>query len=403
MILFISLSLFSTIAQGGFIPQERGIPEVQEPLGKNHVTPRETFKNSKQQNVGEPTQPQERGTPDVETPMEEDHITPREKLNNPKQQSVGEPTQPLERGTPDIETPMEEDHLTPRETFKNPKQQNVGEPTADDISPKPRRVLEAPSERSNFRCGQIETDAERIVNGTVSIKHNYPFMVNLIHKEPGYYPYHFCGGAIYDKWTVITAAHCVDGEYASYIKLVSGDWNQEKDEDTEQEIKGYSYIMHENYDPKTMFNDIAIVFLNKPLTWSGQVQPICLPSERVKSGDICKVIGWGNTEETGKQHKLRELSVPILSRKECTNYEAGWYHESWVQNKQICAGFEEGLRDSCQGDSGGPLFRTLKGVYELVGVVSWGDGCADARKPGVYQNVFDYNDWIVRNGGAAIY
>ena len=84
--------------------------------------------------------------------------------------------------------------------------------------------------------------------------------------------------------------------------LITGDWNQEKDENVEQSIKGYSYIIHKNYDPVSMFNDIAVIFLDQSLTWSGQVQPICLPSERVKSGDICKVIGWGNTEDTGQMN-----------------------------------------------------------------------------------------------------
>jgi secreted trypsin-like serine protease len=53
--------------------------------------------------------------------------------------------------------------------------------------------------------------------------------------------------------------------------------------------------------------------------------------------------------------------------------------------------------DSCQGDSGGPLILTY-GEPVLVGIVSWGDGCADPTRPGVYIRIDQkhYLDWIQR-------
>ena len=67
----------------------------------------------------------------------------------------------------------------------------------------------------------------------------------------------------------------------------------------------------------------------------------------------------------------------------------GMIHES-----QICAGFAQGGVDSCSGDSGGPLFVEQDGQRTLVGVVSFGDGCARPDAYGIYTNVSFFRSWI---------
>lgn len=60
----------------------------------------------------------------------------------------------------------------------------------------------------------------------------------------------------------------------------------------------------------------------------------------------------------------------------------------------FCAGVAAGGKDSCQGDSGGPIVNSAK---TLVGVVSWGAGCARPGKPGVYASVGALSSFVTSN------
>ncbi|XP_055700154.1 trypsin-1-like isoform X2 [Phlebotomus papatasi] len=110
--------------------------------------------------------------------------------------------------------------------------------------------------------------------------------------------------------------------------------------------------------------------------------------EQVPDGTMLMVSGWGDTQNAHEsRNQLRAAKVPKYNDKACNDAYKGF---GGITERMMCAGVLEGGKDACQGDSGGPL--TWDGV--VVGVVSWGYGCAKPRYPGVYSRVSAVRDWI---------
>ncbi|KAI8521414.1 hypothetical protein Bbelb_011680 [Branchiostoma belcheri] len=117
------------------------------------------------------------------------------------------------------------------------------------------------------------------------------------------------------------------------------------------------------------------------------VNTVCLPgpSDKLLEDQTCAVTGWGDT---------RAL-VPVIPRDICNRPE---YYRGDVTTRMLCAGYDTGGIDSCRGDSGGPLVCSGGGGrWTLEGVVSWGEGCAQPKKPGVYTRVSEFAVWIEDN------
>ena len=150
---------------------------------------------------------------------------------------------------------------------------------------------------------------------------------------------------------------------------------------------------HPKYDDRTMDYDIALLRLDKAVSYSDAMRPICLPSstENFPSGTQCVVTGWGKIRDSGPvSDKLRVASVPVIDH----NKYKQMYGGNRITERMTCAGYERGGIDSCQGDSGGPLACMENGTLVLAGVVSWGFGCANERRPGVYTNTINLKSWI---------
>jgi hypothetical protein len=135
-------------------------------------------------------------------------------------------------------------------------------------------------------------------------------------------------------------------------------------------------------------NDYALLHLTSPVTTFEPIQ-LCTDTAHDEEPVMSTTMGWGATSSGGSSSAiLLEVDVPI-------DDSCGNYSNSEITNHMVCAGDSNGGEDSCQGDSGGPLIMTNDdGEYELIGIVSWGYGCAEAQYPGVYSKIHSRLDWF---------
>jgi trypsin len=241
--------------------------------------------------------------------------------------------------------------------------------------------------------GNMPLIEPRIVGGSEVVPNSLPFQISL--QRGGSFGFsHSCGGSIYNENFIVDAAHCVDGASASSLQVVAGEHDLSEDSGFEQIRSVKKATAHPDYDYSTIENDVSVIQLSKPLDFStGKVAAIALNGKGVETpaGTTAYVSGWGTTSSGGSiPDKLRKVAVPIVSDADCDEAYDGATYES-----MICAGdIKNGGIDSCQGDSGGPLFTENKGKFTLIGIVSWGYGCAAKGYPGVYTQVSYFNSFI---------
>ncbi|XP_007946582.1 plasma kallikrein [Orycteropus afer afer] len=233
----------------------------------------------------------------------------------------------------------------------------------------------------------------RIAGGTNSSLGEWPWQVSLQVTLPG--RSHQCGGSIIGHQWVLTAAHCFDGlPFSDVWRIYSGILNLSEitKETPFSQVK--EIIIHQQYKISEGGNDIALVKLESPLNYTEFQNPICLPFEDDTNivYTNCWITGWGFTKEKGKiQSTLQKANIPLVTNEECQTR----YRDYEITKQMICAGYKEGGTDACKGDSGGPLVCKHEGKWHLVGITSWGEGCARREQPGVYTKVAEYVDWIL--------
>ena len=164
-------------------------------------------------------------------------------------------------------------------------------------------------------------------------------------------------------------------------------------------------IKHPDYESSTTNNDYMLIFLDKPVSFNN-VKFASVTDNFVGANEAVTVVGWGDMDidldEEELPDELQEVEVYTITNSECDDSEGvidgdrDNYHGQ-ITSSMLCAEHPK-RKDACQGDSGGPLVKKSGSgsgeEFELVGVVSWGVGCAHDDFPGVYARVSAEYRWI---------
>ncbi|WP_411072629.1 serine protease [Streptomyces sp. cmx-4-25] len=238
--------------------------------------------------------------------------------------------------------------------------------------------------------------AHAVVGGQEARPHQYPFMAGLVDLRERRV---MCGGALIGDRYVLTAAHCLTGSYGSTARVgvLLGDHDLATGDDSPNALLAAParFLTHPEYDPETQRNDIALVRLAEPVAFGPDVRPVALPTASAHGTfDHTRVEapGWGATSFGGPASEvLRTVTLGTMSNRTCVS--RGMYG---VTPAQLCT-YAPG-RDTCRYDSGGPLVHTTGRQPYLVGLVSYGRGCA-TDTPAVNTRVRSYLTWIERVTG----
>ncbi|RGP78819.1 trypsin [Fusarium longipes] len=229
-------------------------------------------------------------------------------------------------------------------------------------------------------------EVPNIVGGTSATVAEFPFIVSITNNGGPW-----CGGALINANTVLTASHCVQGRSASAFQIRAGSTSRTSGGTTSRVS---SIKMHPSFSGSTLDSDVALLKLSTSIPASGSISyaRLAASGSDPAAGASLTVAGWGATSQGGSTTpvNLLKVTVPVVSRASCR----ASYGTSSITNNMFCAGFTQGGKDACQGDSGGPIVDTSNTV---VGVVSWGEGCAQAGYPGVYARVGSLRSFIDAN------
>ncbi|CAH1983371.1 unnamed protein product [Acanthoscelides obtectus] len=195
-------------------------------------------------------------------------------------------------------------------------------------------------------CGETRFK-RRIIGGEIAALGQFPWMARLGYKQKRNRELKFnCGGALVNRNTVVTAAHCITGKNKKELKIVRlGENNALKPIDCEgnvcaptpQDYRPMKIIAHANFGSRTYRNDIGLIRLKRNAQFHDFVKPICLPRADILGSSFklegkVQLAGWGTINPTRIElpSKLYHVTLETRDLDVCRKIYTGYQvHKSY--------------------------------------------------------------------------
>ncbi|CAG9792313.1 unnamed protein product [Diatraea saccharalis] len=266
-------------------------------------------------------------------------------------------------------------------------------------------------------CGRRKIQhTELIVNGQSTKPGDWPWHAAIYRLEKFKIDY-ICGGTLLNNIFVLTAAHCVTSRGSPVLpetrNVILGKYNLVGGDISPQEKGVHQIIVHNEFNPSKLDNDIALIKLKSEVTFSDYVQPACVwysdANKKLPSGTLYgTVVGWGFDQSDSLSSSLQQVTIPKQSETTCIKSNPSFFSRL-LNSQKFCAGFNNGT-SACNGDSGGAfvvfvpdesqnIAPNASGAWYVRGIVSLSVSRSDVPICDPYQyviftDVAKYKGWL---------
>ncbi|EFA04540.1 serine protease H101 [Tribolium castaneum] len=240
-----------------------------------------------------------------------------------------------------------------------------------------------------YKSSKNQFPGLRIIGGQTAHTLQFPYAAAIYVQTPTLK--HFCSGTLLSRQWILTAGQCVDG--AILFQIFLGSISLKTNDPGQIEVATSNFVLHPDYNPMTLENDIGLIELRMPITFTDYIQPVDrLPLSALPDYVTVSTFGWGQTsdDDAGLSNDLQWVNVVTIHNTECK-----LTYGNQITDKMVCVdgNYNEGL---CYGDIGSSLIQYYSTGHAIpVGVASFfsSNGC-ESTDPSGFTRTYPYNDWI---------